>query len=197
MASPASVIPRGSRFSDYLTNLHFYMMDVSFKTPVVFNVSYGFRYIQAPELTVNTKEVKDGTNAYHKFVFQSATVGSITLHQGVQIFNSDFYDWIKSSVDGTQSYRRNFVMLQFTDIAPFSVGDNGTGPLGGVGGVILNSVMPLNDLLARVPGRAWMLKGCIPTHYKAATDFDALSADVSIIELTIQPEEFSEFSVGI
>jgi phage tail-like protein len=203
MASPSALISRKSRISDYLSTLHFHLIDVSFKIPAVFNLSYGFRYCSGPEITVDVKEVKEGTYEYKKSVVHGATAGPITLHQGAQIFNSDFYDWVRMAVKGTQAYRRNFMLIQFTDVSPFGVGAQGTGKLGGPGfgsnnlGNLVNAVVPLNDLISRVPGRSWMLNDCIPTHYKAATDFDPLSADISIMELTLQPQSIEEFSLGV
>ena len=89
------------------------------------------------------------------------------------------------------------MLIQFSDVSPFGVGANGRGPISGIAGEILNSVIPLNDLVSRVPARSWMLSGCIPTHYKASTDFDPLSSDISIMELTLQPQTIEEFSLGI
>lgn len=197
MASPTQLIDRKSRFSDYLNTLHFHLLDVSFSIPAVFNLAYGFRFCSGPEITVDVKEVKEGTYEYKKSVVQGAMAGPITLHQGAQIFNSDFYDWTRSAIKGTQSYRRNLMLIQFTDISPFGVGAEGVGPLGGLAGGLVNAVLPLNDLIARIPGRAWMLSGCIPTHYKASSDLDPLSSEISIMELTLQPQDIQEFSLGI
>jgi len=197
MASPGSFIPRTSRISDYLNTLHFHLLDISFQIPTVFNLAFGFRHCTPPEITIDVREVKEGTFEYRKPVVQGATAGPITLQQGAQLFNSDFYDWVQSALKATQSYRRNFLLLQFTDVSPFGVGSNGTGPLGGTVGSLINAVVPLNDLIARIPGRAWILSDCVPTHYRAASDFDPLSGDISIMELTLQPTTIDEISLGI
>lgn len=197
MASPGTLINRHLRLSDYLSTLHFHLIDVSFQIPAVFNLAFGFRYCSGPEITVDTKEIKEGTYEYRKFVVHGASAGAITLHQGAQFFNSDFYSWVRSAVKGTKSYRRNFMLIQFSDVSPFGVGSSGQGFLGGVGGDLLNAAIPLNDLVSRVPARSWMLSGCIPTHYKAASDFDPMSSDISIMELTLQPQSIEEFSMGV
>jgi hypothetical protein len=44
--------------------------------------------------------------------------------------------------------------------------------------------------------RAWLLQGCLPTRYKAGTDFDATSADVSIMELELSVESFQEYALS-
>lgn len=53
------------------------------------------------------------------------------------------------------------------------------------------------DIFAlRIPARAWVLYGCLPTRYKPSDDFDASSSAVSIAELDIEPEEWEEISLG-
>jgi phage tail-like protein len=190
MASPSDFIQRSSRFSDYLSTLHFHLLDVGAKIPTVFNVSYGFRHCNAPEITLDTREVKEGNYEFRRHVINGATAGAITFQQGVQIFNSDMYSWIQMAIVGYKTYRRNLMLIQFTDISPTGSTTNDVGGL-------LNSVLPLNSLVSRVPGRAWMLYDCIPIHYRAATDFDPMSADISIMELSVQPSEIQEFSLGI
>lgn len=48
----------------------------------------------------------------------------------------------------------------------------------------------------RVPAKAWMLWNCIPGRWKAGTDFDATSSEVSIAELDIEPEFVEEIALG-
>lgn len=52
------------------------------------------------------------------------------------------------------------------------------------------------EFAARIPGRAWIFYKCIPTKYKAGTDFDATSGDVSIQECEFQPHDCCELSIG-
>lgn len=44
------------------------------------------------------------------------------------------------------------------------------------------------EFAPRVPARAYYLHNCIPSRYKVGSDFDAMSADISISELELQPE---------
>lgn len=193
---------RGQRFFDYLNNFRFHVLDISFQTPVVFNVSFGFNYCTAPEISVETKEVKSGTFEYSNYVPVGASVAPIELRQGARLLNSDFYDWISRTVrgenspSGENSPRRNLMLIQYSDMSAHTgrTGDgsavNGTGDFG-------NYVFSLNDLISRVPARAWMLMECIPVRYKAGSDFDALGNEISIAELTIQPQFIQEFNLGI
>jgi hypothetical protein len=52
------------------------------------------------------------------------------------------------------------------------------------------------EFAARIPGRAWILYKCIPTKYKAGSDFDASSGDISIQECELQPHDICELSIG-
>ena len=51
------------------------------------------------------------------------------------------------------------------------------------------------EVAARVPAKAYVLKGCIPTRYKVGSDFDAQSSQVSIAELDMQVEHLEEISL--
>lgn len=57
------------------------------------------------------------------------------------------------------------------------------------------SPLPLGTAV-RLPARAWLLQGCLPTKYKAGGDFEATNADVSIMELEIAVEAVQEFALG-
>lgn len=51
------------------------------------------------------------------------------------------------------------------------------------------------EFAARVPARAWVLKGCIPVRYRPSGDFDALSGAVSLAELELALEMFEEVAL--
>lgn len=44
----------------------------------------------------------------------------------------------------------------------------------------------------RFPAKAWILRQCKPTRWKASSDFDAASGDVAIAELEVQPHRVEE-----
>ena len=48
-----------------------------------------------------------------------------------------------------------------------------------------------------MPGRTWLLHNCIPVSYKSASDFDANSAAISLMELEVQPDYVEEYTIGI
>jgi phage tail-like protein len=48
----------------------------------------------------------------------------------------------------------------------------------------------------KLPARAWLLSGCLPTRYKPGSDFDATSGQVSMMELEVAPERMEEISLA-
>lgn len=52
------------------------------------------------------------------------------------------------------------------------------------------------EFAPRLPAKAWMLYGCVPTRYKAGSDFDATSSAVSLMELEVAVEYWDEISLG-
>jgi phage tail-like protein len=182
-------INRSSRFTDYLSNYNFHVMDVSFSVPTVFSLSAGFRFCTAPEITVQTKEFKEGTFEYTRKIATGATAGDIVFHRGVSFFNSDFYDWISSYVRGEVDQRKNLLIIQYGDI------DTGAGA--SQNNPAFFGFQSITSLVKKVPARAWLLVDCIPIHYKSGTDFDAIGSDISISELTVSPLYFEEFNMGL
>lgn len=62
-------------------------------------------------------------------------------------------------------------------------------------GVAVSPLGPF-EIYPKIPARAWLLKGCLPTRYKAGTDFDASSGQVSIMELDVAPESIEEIGLA-
>lgn len=153
----------------------------------VFDPTLGFSSITAPEITVNLREIKPGNWEYNRKVVKSASVSPITLARGVNFYDSDFYNWITNAILGHQPVRRDLALVHFMGWRPIRqlAGPGATGPEAGV-----------TSLVERIPGRAWILKDCIPTRYKSGSDFDASSGAVSIQELEIQPEYVHELTIS-
>lgn len=51
---------------------------------------------------------------------------------------------------------------------------------------------PPVEFAQRFPAKAWILRHCKPTRWKASSDFDASSGDVAIAELEVQPHRVEE-----
>lgn len=81
-----------------------------------------------------------------------------------------------------------------------SIAATTAGLLGATGGGLGAGVMGSNygppDFAPRIPGKAWILYGCVPSRFKPVSDFDALSSDVSLSELEVAVERWDEISLG-
>lgn len=71
----------------------------------------------------------------------------------------------------------------------------GVGAALGAGALLGVGIGPFK-FATRIPARAWLLRDCLPTRYKAASDFDASVGAISLQELEVQPESIEEFSLG-
>lgn len=178
-----------SRLTDYLQINRFHLLDVSFASGLksgglpIFVPLFGFRSVTLPTWTNSYKEVKEGNYEYKRYgALEKSEMSPVTLEQGVSIFNSDFYMWMKAATLGERS-ARNFLLIQFTNVSGIK-GDLSVAGWGFPDGV-------------RIPGRAWLFKACKPISYKPGTDFDATSGEISLAMVEFGFEEMIEFSLGI
>lgn len=72
----------------------------------------------------------------------------------------------------------------------------GKGAAAGLPAVISKFCPGPFEFALRIPAKSWIIHGAVPTRYKAASDFDAKSADISLLELDLEYESFEEFAVG-
>lgn len=175
----------------------FHILDVSFTIPPVLIPVFGFARCSAPSLKIDIREVTEGNYEYPRKVVRGASVENIVLEQGVSMFNSDFWDWTRGAIVGRKA-PKNLLLVQFTRMSA-----------GGGGNLLANqsvnfSLAGLGNQTAggfeaqrKVPGKAWLLHQCRPAGYKAASDFDGMSQEVSIAQLELAYEEFEEFSLGV
>lgn len=190
--SVAALLDRRARLSDVLMNYHFHVLDVSVSQPSVLSLLYGFQNCSGPEISVNTKKIKDGSFPFGYEVFESAEVSQIELSSGAKFFDSDFYDWIISYIRGQVNTRRDFLIIQYSQVNVNSFTRKvGVSPLPSSG-----FLAPIFDVVGRVPARAWLCRQCIPITYKV-DGFDALSHQPSLQHLTLKPMYFEEFNTGV
>lgn len=179
------------RLLDVLQAFPFWLFDVSGAEgnilSSVFDPSLGFSAVSAPEFSVKTKDIQPGNWEYPRNVVQSAGVGPITLSRGTRFYDSDFYNWITAAIRGDQPVRRNLVLVHF-------MGFRAQAQASGANLSFPDTAFIQMSL--RTPGRAWVLYDCIPTRYKAGSDFDASASEVSIQELDIQPEHIIEMTLA-
>lgn len=53
------------------------------------------------------------------------------------------------------------------------------------------------DAVPKLPARAWLLGGCLPTRYRPGSDFDASSGQISMMELEFAVETMEEVSLAV
>lgn len=175
------------RFLDMMQAFPFWLFDASAIVPgdplfSIFDPSLGFSAITAPEITIETRQIQPGNWEYKRQFVKTASASPITLSRGARFFDSDFYNWITRAIRGAEPVRRDLFLVHFLGFRPLLVSPD------------VASVQAFPP--SRIPGRAWVLYDCIPTRYKAGTDFDANSSDVSIQELEVQPEHVIEVTTG-
>lgn len=232
-----------------LQNYAFWLVDLA---PIdtlglpIFLPGLGFQSITAPEVVVNSKEIREGNAYFSRKVIQSASVNKLTLTRGVRFFDSDFDRWTRAAIIGnTQgtgssailnemlvvggpTYRRTMMLIHFfsritvndwmaglaeigaaaaasgaaTDIsaglgfyAQQYTGNAAAAGFSGSNGWSAFGMGPY-DQVARLPAKAYVLYGCIPTRYKTGSGFDASSSEISIAELDIDYEHFEEISLS-
>lgn len=176
----------------------FWVFDASgFAGNIMFSVLdpvLGFSSCTTPEWTVETKDIQHGNWEYKARAVKSADVSSITMTRGARFYDSDFYNWITNAIRGQQPVRRNLVLVHFLPYRPASQLLVARGR--SAEGISASEDVAVTSLATRLPGRAWMLYDCLPTRYKPGSDFDATSSNVSVSELTVQPEHAIEMTVA-
>ncbi len=211
------------RLWDYMQDYPFWLLDVSptLEFPFfVFLPILGFSSISAPEMTIETKEIQPGNWLFKKHKVSHTSVSPITLIRGAQFFDSDYWRWIYKACTGSgKQIKRNLLLVHYLGYTASGLKGTGSALAATVGlgaGLAATSAVGVGAAIGvaafegivgvlggelfgkadRIPGRAWMLRDCLPTRYKAASDFDAQSSNVSLMELDIQPEYFEEISLA-
>lgn len=200
-----------SNLTDYLQVYPFWMFDafpIEFGSLPVLTPLFGFASITAPEISIQTQDIREGNWHYPRKVVKDAELSPMTVTRGVTFPDSDFYRWIITAIEGDPGYfsqrlglniggvtpRRNFVLVHFLSRSPIPAPDapdfvesalNTVGPL----------ISPIDFLTRRIPGRAWLINGAIPRRYKAGGDFDAMSSAISVQELDIEYEGLEQITL--
>jgi len=171
------------RLADYLQNHRFWLLDVvpssTFPFLVLGAPLLGFQSISTPEYTAEVEEIKQLNSMYKRSVYTGGGVSPITLTRGVLGYDDTFWQWMKRAIAGNDMTNRNLLLIQFTSIGTTD-DDIGVGAW---------------ESAAFVPGKAWLLWSCIPTRYKAGSDFDAQGGQVSIAELELNVWAMTEMTL--
>lgn len=177
-----------SRIFDLLQAYPFWLLDIDPSPRIPFVVlggpAFGFSSISMPEISVETEEINQLNSMWKRHVVTGASVGNLTLQRGVRFYDSSFYTWTMRTIYGEDVSSRNLLLIHHMGL---TIGES---PVG-----VAN--FPTSDLveILRIPGKAWLLHECIPVRYKAGSDLDATSSEVSIQELDIAVSSIEEFSL--
>lgn len=200
-------MPRTQSADMFLAN-KFHLLDVSVSLPPVLLPAFSFSHITAPELVIEEQSIVEGNFEFPRKILKKASVNNIVLSRGTQLQDTDFYSWISNYLLGKRE-KKNLLLVQSTGISEstFNPPQNSLVakakaiPLIGsiVGGVAsqIQSTASMFQFGLKTPGRAWVLRNCSPVRYKTASDFDAMSSAVSIQELELSYEWFTEFNTGL
>jgi phage tail-like protein len=116
----------------------------------------GFQAISMPEMTLETKQVKEGNwPLLHNIPMGFVNAGTVTLRQAVLPINTDMYYWFLQAMWGRVAPRRNLVVVHLR-------ADK------------------------QIPQRMVLLNGCFPTSWRPSSDLDASGTEVVTEELTLQ-----------
>jgi len=183
-------MPSRSRLEDLLRSNRFWLVDVIPSSTFPFFVLgapfMGFQSITMPEITLNTDESKQVNSMYPFQTYIGANVSPITLTRGCRVYDDTFYQWVQRAIRGIDMNPRNLLLIQYTDINLSTY----TGA-----SVEMPVAMEAWEVAQFLPGRAWLLWDAIPVRYKAGTDLDGTSGEVSIMELDIAIHAVTEFAL--
>lgn len=109
------------RVGDRLGTHEFHLIDVDFSLtvpPWVLLPIAGFSSITMPEVSIESKEVTEGTDPFVHHVLGKATTNTITLQKGVSSFNADFWRWTMACLYGNLPTTPGNILDSITGILP-------------------------------------------------------------------------------
>ena len=127
----------------------------------------GFTSMTVPEMTMETREIKQGNWPYvHQVPMGYQHGGQVTLTMAVIPLNIDMYAWWQQVLNGIFAPRRN-LLLTHTRL------DKG------------------------LPARMLSCSNCIPVAWKPASDFDAQTTQVSLEYITFHTQRIDIIPVPL
>lgn len=164
-----------SQSTDFLSSHRFHVSDdggaLTLTTP-----SAGFSSIVAPEMNIGMVEYQEGIELYRRKFAGDVSFSTLTLSKGVTKSDSSFYKWVRAAAEN-KNYRVNLTIKQFhRDDVSGKINYSGT------------DVKPIREFICY---------NCFATRVKVASDFDAMSAEISIEEVDIEMEYFRLMVNGV
>lgn len=131
-------------------------------------ISGGFSNVTLPEQEVEAIEYSEGTRTYSLYQPGRSRFGTCTLSRGVILSTTQFARWIRQCAEG-RDYSMSF------EIHHFHRED-------------LRSTNKI-DFSDQTASRKIKLINCMPIRFRPGSDLDALSSDIMIEEIEVQPEQ--------
>ncbi|MDD5510948.1 MAG: phage tail protein [Dehalococcoidales bacterium] len=183
-----------NRILDFMQSYRFWLFDLVPSMAPPFYVLgapfFGFSAISSPEYSAQVDSITQLNSMFKKYSYGGGEMSPITLSRGVRGFDDTMWQWMYRALTGLETTQRHLLLLSYTNINLYNID-----PVTGIGKQFDSSgIQNPFEIGEFLPGKAWLLWGCIPSAYKSASDFDANSPDVSISELTIQPEAVTELT---
>lgn len=155
------------------------------------NPQAGFVSVTVPEISVETIEYREGHHTYTKRLPGIPTMEPITLRRGVVRRDSAFWNWMKTVIEGSGSFRATVEIKHYSrarpgDLQAAAVSAGSGNPLGDK----LLSSFPRSGLISpdTVPARIYRVVEAFPVRCKLASDLEASDGSVSIAELDLAYE---------
>lgn len=133
----------------------------------------GFNTCVTPEMTVGSVEYNDGVNVFRKKYPGEVTFAPVTMTKGLVKGDSSFYKWVKAGAENSP-YRTNIIIKHYHR-------DDVTG---------------LVEYKSVNASREIHLFNAFAIRAKMGSDFDSMSAEISIEDLDIEFEYFRLFENG-
>jgi phage tail-like protein len=131
------------------------------------NTPAGFNTLTIPEYTLDVVEYKEGIWTYRRKFPGDVTVSDVSFTRGVMKKDTDFFKWVVACIEGKE-YRTDMTIrhLHRDDVSGLGTKD-----------------------YSEVAGkRIIKLYEAMPIRVKLGTDFDSMSAEVSIQEMDVAVE---------
>lgn len=134
----------------------------------------GFNTLVAPEMTVGSVEYQEGLWTYRRKYPGEVSFAPLTLTKGIVKNDSSFFQWMRACSEN-RIYRTNIIVKHFHR----------------------DDVSGLVDYTTSTPYREIHCFNAFCTRVKMGSDFDSLSAEISIEDLDIELEYFRLFENGV
>lgn len=158
-----------SQSTDPFSSNRFHVVD----TDGFLGVAGGFNSVTFPSMNIEVVEYSEGLWTYARKYAGRPTFDDVTMTKGVVKSDSSFYKWIRAAAENKQ-YRSNLIIKHFHR-------DDVTGMI---------------DYKDAKPYRELHCFNVIPITIKPGSDFDSMSSEISIEEITLSIEFFRLFVNG-